>query len=111
MKKVYLLKTENHHKIGIANDVHKRISQLQTGNSSEIKLVTFYESPYANKIEKALHNRYSYAKKEGEWFTLGIEEEVNFIKYCQQIENNIKFLIENGNEFILNYGNKTLLLY
>lgn len=100
MKKVYLLRTNNQYKIGIAKDVNKRIKQLQTGNSQEIELIDSFESEYANKIEKALHNKYSYVKESGEWFTLSVSEEVNFIKECKRIENNIKVLIECGNEFI-----------
>lgn len=100
MKKVYLLRTNNQYKIGIAKDVNKRIRQLQTGNSLEIELISAYESPYAQKIEKTLHNRYSYVKEIGEWFTLSVLEEVNFIEECKRIENNIKTLIECGNEFI-----------
>lgn len=100
MKKVYLLRTNNRYKIGIAKNVNQRIKQLQTGNSEEIKLIETFESEYANKIEKALHNKYSYVKKTGEWFTLSVSEEVNFINECKRIENNIKTLIECGNEFI-----------
>ena len=100
MKKVYLLRTNDKYKIGIAKDVNKRIKQLQTGNSEEIELIETFESEYANKIEKALHNKYAYVNKIGEWFTLSLSEEVNFVNECTRIENNIKTLIEHGNEFI-----------
>lgn len=100
MKKVYLLRTNEFYKIGITNNLNKRVKQLQTGNSEKIELISFYESEYANKIEKSLHNKYSYVKKEGEWFTLSVLDEIEFINECRRIEKNIKTLIDAGNEFI-----------
>ena len=100
MKKVYLLKTDEYYKIGIANNVNRRISQLQTGNSRVIKLVDCYESLYASKIEGTLHNKFAYARKEGEWFDLSLKDEVDFLKECHRIESNIKLLVEAENQFI-----------
>ncbi len=102
MKYVYLIQSlENgYYKIGVSTQPQKRLKQLQTGNSSTLKLIDAFLSEYAMKIEKSLHNRYSYLKKEGEWFDLSIEIEVNFIDECKKIENNIKILKENGNVFI-----------
>jgi hypothetical protein len=102
MKKVYLLKntSNDEYKIGISVHPQKRLKEVQTGNASEIIICNIYESEYANKIEKALHSHYSYVKKMGEWFTLSLKEELEFINECKRIENNIKILIDNGNKFI-----------
>jgi len=102
MKYIYLiLSLENsYYKIGVSRCPQKRIKQLQTGNSSELKLIETYQSEYADLIEKTLHRRYSYLKKEGEWFNLSVENEVSFKKECQQIEENILILKKSGNVFI-----------
>ena len=102
MKYVYLIQSleDGYYKIGVSIHPTRRLSALQTGNSSELKLIESYQSEHAYKIEKTLQRRYSYLKKEGEWFDMSISNEVSFLKECQQIEKNMIFLKENGNVFI-----------
>lgn len=102
MKYVYLIQSleNSYYKIGVSKHPNKRIKQLQTGNSSELKLIESYQSEFANEIEKVLQCRYAYAHKEGEWFDLGISQEVSFKKECKQIEDTITFLKKNDNVFI-----------
>lgn len=102
MKQVYLIQSleNSYYKIGVSKHPRKRIRQLQTGNSSELKLIETYESNIADKIEKILHQRYSHAHKEGEWFDLSIKNEITFINECKDIEKNIRFLKENNNAFM-----------
>lgn len=102
MKYIYLIKNidDSFYKIGITKHPNRRLKQLQTGNSSKLILISTFLSPIAHKIEKTLHNRYSYLKKEGEWFDFSINEEVNFIENCKNIEKSISFLINNNNVFI-----------
>ena len=102
MKCVYLIQSleEGYYKIGVSKNPKKRIKQLQTGNSSELKLIYSYPSEYANKIEKALHGQLSHCKKECEWFELSLVEELSFDVNCKQIETNIDYLKKSGNVFI-----------
>jgi len=102
MKYVYLIHSleNSYYKIGISKHPNKRIKELNTGNSSELKLIETYESEFASKIEKALHMRYSHYRMEGEWFKLSLENEVTFKDDCEKIEKNIKVLVENNNVFI-----------
>lgn len=102
MKSIYLIQSlENgYYKIGISNNPNKRVEQLQTGNSSPLKLIETYQSEFAHQIEKTFHRRYSHMNKNGEWFDLSISEEANFHNDCQKIENNIIFLRKNNNVFI-----------
>lgn len=94
---VYLIRlSENsYYKIGTTKNINKRIKQLQTGNAEDIFLVSSFESEYAFKIEKALHNFYIDKKKINEWFEFTIEDEVNFLKNCKKIEENLIFLEKN----------------
>lgn len=102
MKYIYLIQSQEdgYYKIGVSKHPKKRVKQLQTGNSSELKLVESYQSEHAHKVEKALQRRYSHMKKEGEWFDLSIKEDVSFLSDCKQIEQSIIILKENGNVFI-----------
>ncbi|MFW6219290.1 MAG: GIY-YIG nuclease family protein [bacterium] len=95
---VYLIKRNdiynNEYKIGKGSP-EKRKRELQTGSAQQLLLISYYESKYASKIEKALHNRYSYCKIHGEWFNLQLKDELEFLANCKKIENNLIFLEEN----------------
>ncbi len=102
MKYVYLIQSleDSYYKIGLSKHPKKRVKELQTGNSSELRLVDMYQSEFANLIEKTLQRRYSHLRKEGEWFDMGISNEVSFINECKQIEETLALLKKNGNVFI-----------
>lgn len=102
MKYVYLIRAEENgmYKIGVSKDPKKRVKQLQTGSNEDLKLIESFASNHPHKVETALHNRFFPNKKRGEWFSLGITEEINFISECVKIEQNIKYLIQEGNMFI-----------
>jgi hypothetical protein len=102
MKYIYLIQSleNSYYKIGVSKHPKKRIKQLQTGNSSELKLVETYPSEFAHQIEKTLQRRYSYLQKEGEWFDMDISHEVNFVQECRKIEETLTFLKKNNSVFI-----------
>ena len=102
MKYVYLIQSleEGYYKIGVSKNPEKRLQQLQTGNSSELKLISSYPSEYADKIEKTIHNLLSHNKKEGEWFDIDLPEALSFNSKCEKIEENFTTLKNNGNVFI-----------
>jgi len=102
MKYVYLIQSleEGYYKIGVSKHPNKRISELNTGNSSPLKLIEKYESEFAYAIEKTLQRKYSPFKKNGEWFDLSVINEITFNEECQKIEENLIFLKKSGNVFI-----------
>lgn len=68
---VYFISDEESLKIGIANDVPKRLKQLQTGSSSKLNIihvVPFNSRKEAMKKERELHKKYEAFRLEGEWF-------------------------------------------
>ena len=81
MGSVYLLgdtKQEGIYKIGVTRgDINKRIKKLQTGNSSEIYLVSYYETEHPFLMEKMLHNKYINDNVLNEWFALKDEDVIN----------------------------------
>ncbi len=94
-------------KIGISENVEKRIKQLQTGCPFRIDVVRKYQSPISAKIEKILHRQYRSRKIDeneyhlmGEWFNLTIGEVVDFENSCREIEASFNFLKQSGNPFV-----------
>lgn len=60
-------------KIGVAEDVHKRIRQLQTGNPNRLYLISFVclaSRQQADRVEREAHSFYSHDRVSGEWFSL-----------------------------------------
>jgi hypothetical protein len=102
VKYVYLIQSlENgYYKVGVSKHPQRRVEQLQTGNSSELKLVEIFQSEQAYKIEKILQNRLIPFRKTGEWFDMPMVSIANFGRECQKIEETITFLKENDNVFI-----------
>jgi hypothetical protein len=101
---IYLINADDDQfKIGITTEkgLKTRIKNLQTGSSTELRLITTYKTKYASIIEKTLHRQYQFKKIIGEWFQLTPQEVFTFIETCSIIENNIKILEEQNNHYIL----------
>lgn len=56
------------HKIGITNDLEKRLNNIQTGNPYPVQYVFYQEMNNASKIERWLHIQFKKNRLEGEWF-------------------------------------------
>lgn len=99
MGTVYLLgdsRKEGVYKIGVTmGKVENRIKKLQTGNSGEIYLVSFYQTDYPFVMEKMLHTKYFSNRALGEWFELSDEDVISFLDNCEKIQENINVLKEN----------------
>ena len=74
---VYLISDGNSTKIGITNNLKTRISQMQTGNSSNLALkgyIVTSDKKEALELEKELHNTYIDRRVRGEWFAVSYLE-------------------------------------
>lgn len=85
---------ETTYKIGFTKnkDISKRIRGLQTGNKDVIKCIDLFETKHYRKVETALHNFMNHKNKGGEWFSLDINDVVNFKPICQRLEKNFDAL-------------------
>lgn len=97
MSIIYLLESINEdrtiYKIGYTkSSVERRIRQLQTGNGYNIREVCRYETEMGQSVERALHNFYSYCRREGEWFELELIHVANFLNTCEKIEKNLNII-------------------
>lgn len=75
-------------KIGVAQDVDKRMKQLQTGAGIELELV--YKSlicSNAFSIEKDVHNEFDEYRTFGEWFKINPNTVINFLETRTYILN------------------------
>jgi hypothetical protein len=77
---------ENKFKIGStrANNVNKRLKQLQTGSSSELYIKESFETEHPFKLEKMLHNHFKEKNLIGEWFELSEADTEAFRGICEE---------------------------
>lgn len=79
-------------KIGISEDVQKRLAALQTANPHKLTLRYILTCPTtqdAQTIEHMLHQRYSDWRKSGEWFDVDADEAISEIQWSIQFASHI----------------------
>lgn len=76
---VYLIQCGDYVKIGMARDVKKRLSSLQTGSPSPMYLLGHFDSRNDRQTEGLLHAKFREKRVSGEWFNLG-EDDIEQIK-------------------------------
>ena len=55
-------------KIGITNDIEKRLKSLQTANSKKLEVLYYTKTSSPRKSEKLLHDHFRENNINGEWF-------------------------------------------
>lgn len=80
---VYLLKSGDYYKIGKANDLNKRLSQIKLQLPFEVKLVHAIEAFHPYKVEQHWHKRFEEKRRNGEWFVLTEEDVAEFTRNKQ----------------------------
>ena len=107
MNYIYLIEAigdhETKYKIGFTKDeknLQKRLKSIQTGNPYKCKILQTFKTKFSRKVETSLHNKFSDRRQNGEWFNLDLEHVINFIKYCETIENNYTILNKFENPFL-----------
>jgi predicted GIY-YIG superfamily endonuclease len=83
---IYLIKADaTNYKIGFAQDVEKRLKQIQTGNPYQLKILRTQKFETTEddikKIERELHKRFLHLQTEAmnEWFILSDAEVAHFL--------------------------------
>ena len=77
---LYLMQSTGMFKIGIANDLSKRLRQFRTGTPFPIRLVASYPCTDAAIRERTWHHRYAAQRVRGEWFRLSDAQACAFIE-------------------------------
>jgi len=101
---VYLMENkignEINYKIGYTKNLKKRLTELNTGNPGELKIIKTHKSLIGLKIETIVHRYLKTNKIKGEWFKLDEKIINDFNKICETIENNYKVLYDNNNYYL-----------
>jgi hypothetical protein len=87
---VYLVESDTSVKIGIASDVQKRFSALQTSSPKPLKLLKSWNCTDGRTLEYSLHTKYEAYRLRGEWFALPSNE----LKILMAVEDLAEFLGE-----------------
>lgn len=99
---IYVLKSNEYYKIGIAKDVAKRMRELQTGDPVKHLFVCSSFFKDAPRFEKCLHEAFAKYRVEGEWFELPPEkleelieilENKNFIEQVPPLDNIVYYAL------------------
>ena len=80
---LYIIGTDlDRQKIGFSKDVAKRLSTLQTGNPTQLKI--HHTEPVPEQrvriLEKKLHSELGYLRVKGEWFNITPDRAVSILK-------------------------------
>ncbi len=90
---LYILQNGNtdQYKIGITNNLNKRLQQLQTGCPFELKVIkiwTHYNRKVIEKYERVLHRYFTKCgcriRENGEWFILRVPD-INYLCKPQSV--------------------------
>lgn len=100
LQMLYILQNgnTNQYKIGITNNLNRRIMELQTGcpgNLKIVKLYTHYRRDIIEKYERVLHKYYTKCgcriRPTGEWFELR-KTDINFLTQPNTIKEQNKLI-------------------
>jgi hypothetical protein len=72
---VYLIASGPYLKIGVSENVRRRLEDLMAGNAHEMRIVMTRSAPryLGMEIEKRLHLRFAAYRHRGEWFTCDVD--------------------------------------
>lgn len=100
---VYIIENQDNGaiKIGVAQNVEKRLKQLQTGSVSELEMV--YRSilcSNAFEVEKFMHEKFKDKHIRGEWFNLDKTIVINELeKQKFVLSSNFSYYLETSDDF------------
>ena len=94
---VYLIedRDNNRYKIGVTNDLEKRLRNLQTGNSNHISIKESFQTQQPFKLEKMLHNKFRQYQYNNEWYELPTDDVEKFLFHCETLNKIIISLKDN----------------
>lgn len=77
----------------------QRISEMKTGNASELELIDHFKSKWGTQIEAKLHRLFQDKKISGEWFNLTAYDISQFKKLCEQTHQSFELLSKENSWF------------
>ena len=95
---IYLIcdPANNTYKIGVTRNIESnRLKKLQTGNSTELHIVSIYKCEYPFRLESMIHSYFKTKQELNEWFNLSNEDILLFQNKCKELDNTIHILLNN----------------
>lgn len=94
---VYLIEDtdNNRYKIGVTKDLDKRLRNLQTGNSNQLKFLCAYKTNYPYRLESMLHRKFEQYREINEWFNLPKDIVFDFHSTCWRLNQIVLSLKDN----------------
>ncbi len=74
---IYFISSGGKLKIGRSKNPFQRVKTIQTANAEECRVLLAIDLDNAEAVEAILHERLSYARREGEWFEVTFERAFN----------------------------------
>jgi hypothetical protein len=69
-------------KLGYSQDPESRVGQLQTGNSSSLRLVyKAWAGDRCGVLERVLHKEFAHHRVKGEWYNMPSDRAANYVDY------------------------------
>ena len=81
--KLYLIRSEQYIKIGIASDVDTRLSEMQVGNPCKLSIEAVFNVGEAQQLEGVFHKLYRHKRVSGEWYRHDQDEIMNIGRICK----------------------------
>lgn len=75
----------DYYKIGVASDVQRRLSAINTSTPHTVELETTIECDDAERIERSIHRLYRLGHYTGEWFRLD-QNAINSLHALESLE-------------------------
>ena len=82
---IYFIKDDPYVKIGVTDNLTKRVSQMQTGNPRVLTIMATMPSEDPYKMELELHTKFKKYNYQGEWFILS-DEIKEFIEKVRKLQ-------------------------
>lgn len=98
MSYVYVIRSGEYCKIGIAADVQARLASLQTGNPVTLTLVTQFEFANPAPVEQVLHQKFASQRETLEWFRLSVTDLETIDRICRLLDGTKAYGKENATD-------------
>jgi hypothetical protein len=85
---LYIVSCVDYTKIGITDNVTRRVSSLQTSNPYAVRLEASFKFDNAAVVERTLHERYSQFRVNREWFKLSTSQIAEIASLCKEWQKN-----------------------
>jgi ribosomal protein S25 len=83
---LYLIQAGEYTKIGITQDINKRLKSMETDNPLKLKILFYQKFENANKLESYLHKVLKKFNTKNEWFKFS-KKQINIITECLKSNN------------------------